>query len=169
MKKNLLATAGVLTAGLVIGGAFAISGANAADSTAATTASTASTDVSAATAHDSTKPDETLVTGDALTKLTDAAMTKYPGATVIRVENDSDGAVYEVHLKLADGSVKTVEFDANFAVTGDHDGFGKAGDGHGPRGDHDGDHGPRDAADNDGDGPEGAGWTAPTTGTTQSN
>lgn len=184
MKKNLLATAGVLTAGLVIGSAFAISGANAADtpattptstnaSTSATTTTTSTTDLDDTNRPDafsttSIKPGESLVTGDALTKLTDAALAKYPGATVIRVENDSDGAEYEVHLKLADGSVATVEFDSSFNITGDHEGFADASKG-GPKGPHhddadghDGDH----EGDDDGDGPAAGSFTAPTVGTT---
>lgn len=142
MKKQILGTAGVLTAGLLIGSAFSITtAANAADenatsvaasSTDATIGATAPTftpgdkndahrpDVFSAT---SVKPGESLVTGTDATKLSDAALAKFPGATVIRVENDSDGDKYEVHLKKADGSVVTVTFDENFAVTGDHEGF----------------------------------------------
>ena len=183
MKKQILGTAGVLTAGLLIGSAFSItSAANAADETATSVAtSTSTTDATTGTtaptftpgdsdrpdvfSSTSVKPGESLVTGDALTKLTDAALAKFPGATVIRVENDSDGDKYEVHLKKADGSVVTVTFDENFVVTGDHEGFGDPAKG-GPAGGPRGDHGPRDADDNDedGDGPAAGGFTAPTTG-----
>ena len=57
---------------------------------------------------------------------------KYPGATFVRVETDSDG-VYEAHITKADGSAVTVEVNKSFAVTGEErrGGFG--------RGDHDGD------------------------------
>jgi hypothetical protein len=168
MNKNILGAAGLLTVGLVAGSAFAITGANAADS-APVNAST-STSTTATTTDDENRPDtfsttsikpgESLLTGDALAQTTQAALAKYPGATVIRAENDSDGAEYEVHLKLADGSVATVEFDSSFKITGDHEGFADPAKG-GPAG---GPHG-----DDDGDGPT-AGFTAPTTdSTTQSN
>ena len=114
MKKQILGTAGVLTAGLLIGSAFSLTtAANAADENATLVATTSSstTDSTAPTftpgdgerpdvfSAESVKPGESLVTGDAVSKLTDAALAKFPGATVIRVENDSDGDKYEVHLK----------------------------------------------------------------------
>lgn len=157
MKKQILGAAGILTAGLIAGSAFSITAAaNAADETGsvASTNSVATTDTTAVAAIDaatptdrpdvfspnSVKPGESLVTGDALTKLTDAALAKFPGATVIRVENDEDGAEYEAHLKLADGSVVTVEFDSSFNITGDHEGFADASKG-GPQGPHGDDQG----------------------------
>ena len=101
MNKNILGAAGLLTVGLVAGSAFAITGANAADSAAVI--ATASNTAPAFTPGDkddanrpdvfsttSIKPGESLVTGSDATKLTDAALAKYAGATVIRVENDSD-------------------------------------------------------------------------------
>ena len=69
-------------------------------------------------------PGETLLTGDAATKATDAALAAVPGATVIRVETDSGDAEYEAHLKKADGTTVTVLMDANFTVTSTVDGFG---------------------------------------------
>ena len=154
MNKKVLSAAGLLAAGLVAGSAFSINAAaNAADENANTVASTNSvatdpnspstTDLNALSfgmgdddgdgadimGSNSVKDDETLVTGDALQTLTDAALAKYPGATVIRVENDSDDATYEVHLKKADGGVVTIKFDANFAVTGEHNGFANGTDG----------------------------------------
>ena len=69
-------------------------------------------------------PDETLLTGDAATKATNAALAAVPGATVIRVETDSGDAEYEAHLKKADGTTVTVLMDANFTVTSTVDGFG---------------------------------------------
>ena len=182
MKKQILGTAGVLTAGLLIGSAFSLTtAANAADETATSVATTSSTTDAATGTNvapsatdrpdvfspNSVKPGESLVTGDSATKLTDAALAKFPGATIIRVENDSDGDKYEVHLKKADGSVVTVTFDENFKVTGDHEGFADPAKG-GPAGGPRGDHGPRaaDDNDNDGDGPAAGGFTAPTTGVT---
>jgi hypothetical protein len=69
-------------------------------------------------------PGETLLTGDTATKVTDAALAKYPGATVIRVETDSGDAAYEAHLRKTDGTTVTVLFDQELHVTGTEDGFG---------------------------------------------
>lgn len=52
-----------------------------------------------------------------MTQVTEAALAAYPGATIERVETDSDG-VYEAHPITAEGERLTVELDANFAVTG---------------------------------------------------
>jgi hypothetical protein len=69
----------------------------------------------------SQRPDEHLLTGDDANKAKAAALAKYPGATIQRVETDSDG-VYEAHLTTADGKRVTVEMDKNFAVTGEEAG-----------------------------------------------
>jgi hypothetical protein len=146
MKKQILGAAGLLTAGLIAGSAFSITGANAADSTTTgTTSSTTSTTDSTAPAD---KPDifsatsiregEANVDTATEAKLTKAALAEVADATVIRAETDSDGAKYEVHLKNADGSVTTVKFDENFAITDTVDGFGPVGD----DADGDGPHGP---------------------------
>jgi len=76
------------------------------------------------------RPDEKLLTGDTAAKVRAAALEKYPGATVVRVETDSDG-VYEAHLMKADGTPVTVEVNKSFAVTGDEvgPGFGHGHDG----------------------------------------
>ena len=58
-----------------------------------------------------------LLTGNTADKVEAAALAKYPGATVVRIETDSDG-VYEAHLTTADGQPVTVEVDKSFAVTG---------------------------------------------------
>ncbi len=65
----------------------------------------------------SMRPDEKLLTGDTATKVTAAARAKYPGATIERVETDSDG-VYEAHLTTSAGARVTVEVNKAFAVTG---------------------------------------------------
>lgn len=65
----------------------------------------------------SQRPDEHLLTGDTASKVRAAALAKYPGATILRVESDSDG-VYEAHLTTASGQRVTVEVDKNFKVTG---------------------------------------------------
>lgn len=80
---------------------------------------------------DPVRDDEKAVSADIATKLTDLALAELPGATIIRVETDGDGAAYEVHLKKVDGSLATVKFDENFALIEVQDGMGKGG----PKGD----------------------------------
>jgi hypothetical protein len=65
----------------------------------------------------SQRPDEDLLTGDTASKVRAAALARYPGATVLRVETDSDG-VYEAHLTTTDGQRVTVEVGKDFKVTG---------------------------------------------------
>ena len=72
----------------------------------------------------SQRPDERLLTGDTATKVREAALARYPGATVLRVETDSDG-VYEAHLTTSDGRRITVEVDKSFTVTGEEAGRGR--------------------------------------------
>jgi uncharacterized membrane protein YkoI len=60
---------------------------------------------------------EQLLTGDTADRVRDAALAAHPGATVHRVENDAEGAVYEAHITKADGTSATVKFDATFTVT----------------------------------------------------
>src|SRR6478609_11864877 len=61
------------------------------------------------------RSDETLLTGDALAKVTAIAKEKVPGGTIVRVETDADGnATYEAHMTRADGTPVTVYVDANF-------------------------------------------------------
>ncbi|HVK23727.1 MAG TPA: PepSY domain-containing protein [Actinokineospora sp.] len=69
------------------------------------------------------RTDETLLTGDDAEKAKAAALAKYPGATIQRVETDSDG-VYEAHLTTPDGKRVTVEMDKSFAITGEEAGRG---------------------------------------------
>jgi hypothetical protein len=69
-------------------------------------------------------PGETVLTGAAASKARAAALAAVPGATVIRVETDSAGAVYEAHLRKSDGSYVTVKLDQAFNVTGTQSGFG---------------------------------------------
>jgi Peptidase propeptide and YPEB domain len=71
----------------------------------------------------SQRPDEHLLTGDTAAKAKAAALAKYPGATVLRVETDSDG-VYEAHLTTSGGKRVTVEVDKSFKVTGEESGPG---------------------------------------------
>ena len=63
------------------------------------------------------RSDETVLTGDALAKVTTAAEAEVPGGTIVRVETDADGnAKYEAHMTKADGSPVTVYVDASYAV-----------------------------------------------------
>ena len=72
----------------------------------------------------SQRPDEHLLSGDTAAKVRAAALARYPGATVLRVETDSDG-VYEAHLTTKDGRRVTVEVDKAFKVTGEESGPGR--------------------------------------------
>jgi hypothetical protein len=76
-------------------------------------------------------PGEKLLTGTTASKVRAAALAKYPGATVQRVETDSDG-VYEAHLVTKAGAWITVKVGKDFTVTGTEAG---------PGGRHDGNHG----------------------------
>jgi len=133
--------AGVALVGAIAGAGVmaAAAAANAADSTpTATTSSTAAADTPAAGGavdeSKSVRSDEHLLTGTDATSATAAALAKYPGATIQRVETDSAG-VYEAHLVTAAGERLIVQMDATFTVTGNETG--------GPA---DGTHGPSDGA-----------------------
>lgn len=74
--------------------------------------------------HTANGKTEELLIGDTADKVTAAALKTVSGGTIIRVETDADGAVYEAHMKKADGSEVTVLFDGNFSVTGTQSGRG---------------------------------------------
>jgi hypothetical protein len=106
--------------GLVAGGILAGTlSANAATDTAAAATSSTGQEAPAATGDPSQpqRSDEQLLTGDTATKVTDAALAKYPDATIQRVETDSDG-VYEAHIVTADGQQVIVQVGEDFSVTG---------------------------------------------------
>jgi len=69
----------------------------------------------------SQRPDEQLLTGETADRVTAAALASFPGATIQRVETDSDG-VYEAHLVTAEGTRVTVEVGEDFTVTGEEAG-----------------------------------------------
>lgn len=77
------------------------------------------------------RSDEKAVSADVAAKLKAAALKAVPGGTVYRVETDGDGDAYEAHMTKADGSLVTVKFDKNYAVTGVEDGMGAGGPGGG--------------------------------------
>jgi len=133
-RRRWLGAASLVAAGLVAGGILAgsqIAGAQGATSgnQAAATRQGRPAGNPATMTHG---PGETLLTGDAAAKVTAAAKKEVPGATVIRVETDSDGAAYEAHMQKADGTFVTVKFDKSFNVTGTEAGFGGPGPGGAP-------------------------------------
>ncbi|MFZ4518306.1 MAG: hypothetical protein ACOYOP_07950 [Microthrixaceae bacterium] len=73
--------------------------------------------------HQANNITEEILTGDAATKVTEAAQAAVPGGTVKRVENDAEGATYEAHVETSDGALKTVKLDASFKVTSVEDGM----------------------------------------------
>jgi hypothetical protein len=121
--------AALVTAGVLAGGVLAGTVTAGAD-TASPSASSSESGQGSGDESQSRHPDEQLLTGDTATRVREAALAEYPGATIQRVETDSDG-VYEAHLITADGQRVTVEIGEDFAVTGTEDaGRGK----HGPHG-----------------------------------
>ena len=124
-RSTKIITAGaLLLAGFGGGAALAATG----SASAATSAVT-----SAAQKVDPTKSmrsDEHLLTGTTAAKVKAAALAKSPGATIQRVETDSDG-VYEAHVVTKAGVETIIQVGKDFKVTGT-----QAGGGHG---DHDGD------------------------------
>ena len=118
------AAAALGAAGLVAGGVLAGTlTANAADSSSSSTSPNVATAPAAGAQggtvdqSKSVRSDEHLLTGDTASKVRAAALAKYPGATIQRVESDSDG-VYEAHLVTSSGERVTVEVGKDFAVTG---------------------------------------------------
>jgi hypothetical protein len=69
-------------------------------------------------------PGETPLTGDTLAKVEAAVKTAEPGASIIRAETDSGGHAYEAHIKLADGTTKTLYFTSDYKADGSDTGFG---------------------------------------------
>lgn len=54
-----------------------------------------------------------------------AALKAVPGGTIIRIESDAGDGVHEAHIRKADGTLVTVKFDNNFAVTKVETGMGQ--------------------------------------------
>ena len=69
-------------------------------------------------------PGETVLTDGTASKVKQAALAKVPGATVLRVETDSEGSPYEAHLRKSDGTEVTAKVNKQFEVTAVEDGFG---------------------------------------------
>ena len=123
LTRNLLAGGALVLAGF--GGGAILAATGTADATTGAAGSTSS----APGGH----AGETPLTGTTAAKVKAAALAKYPGATVDRVETDSDG-VYEAHLTTKTSDHVTVQVDKSFAVTGTQTGGGPGGDHGGPRG-----------------------------------
>ena len=122
-----------LAGGVIIAGTVS---ASASDSTPApsTSASSGSTAGEGGAPMDPSQPqrsDETLLTGETAEKVTAAALAEYPGATVERVETDSEG-VYEAHLITSDGTHVIVAVGEDFTVTGSQEMTGGPHGGRGP-------------------------------------
>src|SRR4051812_30617205 len=116
--KQGIAAGALVAAGVGIGAAVATTNVASAATPTATPTASASVDESK-----SQRSDEQLLTGDNATKVRDAALAKYPGATVQRVETDSDG-VYEAHVVTAAGGHVIVQVGSDFTVTGTQSGHG---------------------------------------------
>lgn len=111
--------------------------ANDADDTPSTTSTTdagtpapdAATAAPRGTVAESTsvRSGEHLLTGTDAEKASAAALAKYPGATIRRVETDSAG-VYEAHLTTTDGQPLIVRMDASFTITGNETPTAPSGD-----------------------------------------
>jgi hypothetical protein len=123
MDKQRLATTAALVLGVAAGSYGIASAASGNGSTTTTPSTTPSTTAPSAPSAPSGQPwghqrsDETLLTGDTASKVTEIAQQKVPGGTVIRVETDADGnAAYEAHMVKSDGTPVTVYVDKDFNV-----------------------------------------------------
>src|SRR6476646_4599950 len=137
---------GIVLAAAVAGG-ISLASLNTANAASATTpvaaaatadSSTAATDTAATLAdpapagpHTANGITETALAGDQAASAQAAVLAAYPDATIIRLETDADGDVYEAHVTMADGSQATVKLDASFAVTGTETGGPGGRGGHG--------------------------------------
>lgn len=139
-----------MTRKVVVAGALVLAGFGGGAALATGGLADAATSVSKISAGDDEHGNETPLTGTTATKVRAAALAKYPGATVDRVETDADG-VYEAHIVTKAGDHLVVQVNKTFKVTGTET-FAGHGPGHGPgRGPGPGyHHGPG----HDGDGPD---------------
>jgi len=128
--RKHIAAVSLVAAGVAGGGILASQvAANAAESTTSTTTSSSTSSYGSQGSADQSQPqrsDEKLLTGSDATEAEAAALAEYPGATIERVETDSDG-VYEAHIVTAAGDRVTVLLDDSFAVTGTQTGGGGPG------------------------------------------
>jgi hypothetical protein len=125
--------AGLIAAGVVAGG-IAVSAIGATAATSSSPSSSASGSAGSSPSNPVPNKQSTPVRGDekavsdsVAAQLKAAALKAVPGGTVYRVETDAGDATYEAHMTKADGSLVTVKFDKNLAVTKVETGMG-AGD-----------------------------------------
>ena len=104
----------------IAGGSYGIAAAASGDGAdSSTTSQTAATTQAAAPSQPwgGQRSDETLLTGDAESKVKAAALAEVSGGTIVRVETDADGnAAYEAHMTKADGTPVTVYVNKEFEV-----------------------------------------------------
>jgi hypothetical protein len=133
-KRGLLWAAGLVAAGALAGGvAAATLPASAQTSPSPSTTAPAVPDGTArGGAPGGQRAGETLLTGTNADKAKAAALKALPGATIVRLETDADGDVYEAHVTKADGTPATVKFDKDFKVTRVDTGMGHGGRGGAP-------------------------------------
>jgi uncharacterized membrane protein YkoI len=124
-----------LAGGIVIAGTVSANAATGSPSPSASSSTSAPSGITPPSGSSSTtdgqgqaRPAETELTGDVAAKVKAAALAKYPGATVERVETDSEG-VYEAHLTTTDGTHVIVAVDTSYAVTGTQEMQGRGGKG----------------------------------------
>jgi hypothetical protein len=129
-RFGLARTAGLLAAGVIAGGVAASAFGASAATGSATNQSTANT-VAASTAAPAPNKQSTPVRGDEKSvstadaaTLKAAALKAVPGGTVYRIESDAGDGAYEAHMTKADGTLVTVKFDKNLAVTKVESGMG---------------------------------------------
>ena len=131
LKWKHYGSATLVAASLISGGALLTApAASAAESTTGATPSASSSTEPAVPATGAARRSHlrharsTPLTGDVAAKVKAAALAKYPGATVRRVDTDSHGT-YEAHLVTAAGRHITVKIGRDFAVrsvrTGTHE------------------------------------------------
>ena len=133
-KRGRIVLGAVGLGGLLAGVVLAATVTAGAEETASGTSKAPSGAAANADPSQPQRSDEKLLTGTTADKVKAAALAKYPGATIVRIETDSDG-VYEAHMTKADGTPVTVEIDTSFKVTGEEQGGPGGPGGH----DHDGD------------------------------
>src|SRR3954469_21359735 len=116
VTKSVVAAAMVLGVGMGSYGIASAASGTTSSSTATTPAASAPAPPAASARPWGTqRSDETLLTGDALAKVTAVAQAKVPGGTIVRVETDADGnAKYEAHVTDASGTPVPVYVDASF-------------------------------------------------------
>jgi len=126
----LARTAGLLAAGVIAGGVAASAFGASAATAPATNQSTANT-VAASTGAPApnkqstpVRDDEKAVSSADAATLKAAALKAVPGGTVYRIESDAGDGAYEAHMTKADGTLVTVKFDKNLAVTKVENGMG---------------------------------------------